>query len=113
MYVASGAMYWHFDFPYFPYYTGYSSDRGSDRGSDRDRSSKYMDERIPQLRTTGVIAHELSQPIHRVLHVLRTRQHIHPTARAGRLRLYDRDAVAMIRHELNSIDAQRKDGPFA
>ena len=71
------------------------------------------DDQIPQLRTTGIIANELSQPIHRILHVLRTRQHIHPTARAGRLRLYDRDAVAMIRHELNSIDAQRKDGPFA
>jgi hypothetical protein len=61
----------------------------------------------PTLRTPGVIARELGVPIHRVVHVLATRQHIRPTARAGTLRLYDRDAVAMVRHELNAIDARR------
>lgn len=61
----------------------------------------------PQLITAGVIATELSVPLHRVLHVLATRQHIGPAARAGTLRLYDRRAVAMVRHELNAIDARR------
>jgi hypothetical protein len=62
---------------------------------------------IPRLTTPGVIAAELSEPLHRVLHVLATRQHIRPAARAGTLRLYDRRAVAQVRHELNAIDARR------
>jgi hypothetical protein len=61
----------------------------------------------PRLRTPGVIAAELSAPLHRVLHVLATRPHIRPAARAGTLRLYDRRAVAMVRHELNAIDDRR------
>jgi len=63
---------------------------------------------VPRLRTPGVIASVLGEPLHRVLYVLRTRSHIEPAARAGRLRLYDREAVAMIRHELNAIDARRE-----
>jgi len=68
-----------------------------------------MTERVstPRLRTVGVIAAELNVPLHRVLHVLRTREHIRPTARAGTLRLYDLQAVAQVRHELNAIDARR------
>lgn len=61
----------------------------------------------PRLITAGVIAAELHTPLHRVLHVLATRQHIRPSARAGTLRLYDRRAVAMVRYELNAIDARR------
>ena len=61
----------------------------------------------PRLITPGVIASELHQPLHRVLNVLNTRTHIEPVARAGTLRLYDRRAVAMVRHELNAIDARR------
>jgi hypothetical protein len=61
----------------------------------------------PRLITPGVIAAELSQPLHRILHVLRTRRHIRPAARAGTLRLYDKRAVAMVRYELNAIDARR------
>jgi hypothetical protein len=61
----------------------------------------------PKLITPGVIAQELKRPLHRVLHILATRQHIRPSARAGTLRLYDRQAVAMVRHELNAIDARR------
>ena len=64
---------------------------------------------IPNLRTTGVLATDLDVSLHRVLHVLRTRRDITPSARAGRLRLYDREAVALIRHELNAIDARRDD----
>ncbi len=65
---------------------------------------------IPSLRTPGVLAADLGEPLHRVIYVLRTRRHIRPAARAGRLRLYDREAVALIRHELNSIDARRTRG---
>jgi hypothetical protein len=61
----------------------------------------------PHLLTPGRIAAALAEPLHRVLHVLATRPHIRPSARAGTLRLYDRAAVAMVRHELNAIDARR------
>ena len=64
---------------------------------------------VPKLRTPGVLATDLDEPLHRVLYVLRTRRHIAPSARAGQLRLYDREAVALIRHELNAIDARRDD----
>ena len=62
---------------------------------------------IPKLITAGVIARQLDEPLHRVLNVLRTRPYIRPLARGGTLRLYDRRAVAMVRHELNAIDARR------
>jgi hypothetical protein len=61
----------------------------------------------PRLITVGIIAAQLGEPLHRVLHVLATRPHIRPAARAGTLRLYNRKAVAMVRHELNAIDARR------
>lgn len=61
---------------------------------------------LPRLRTPGVIAQELGETLQRVQYVLRTRPHIKPTALAGRLRLFDRQAVAMVRHELNAIDAR-------
>ena len=34
----------------------------------------------PKLRTPGVLAEDLGQPLHRVLYVLRSRQHIRPAA---------------------------------
>lgn len=61
----------------------------------------------PRLITPGVIATQIGVPLHRVAHVLATRDHIQPSARAGTLRLYDKQAVAMVRHELNAIDARR------
>ncbi len=62
---------------------------------------------LPRLRTPGVIAKELGEPLSRVVYVLSTRNHILPVATAGRLRLYDRDAIAKVRHELHAIDARR------
>lgn len=62
---------------------------------------------VPSLLTPGRLAAELGVPLHRVLHILRTRDHIRPRARAGRLRLYSRDTLALLRHELNAIDARR------
>lgn len=64
-------------------------------------------ESVPNLITPGVVARELGVPLHRVLHVLRTRQHIRHRARGGTLRLYDQEAIAQVRHELNGIDARR------
>jgi hypothetical protein len=61
----------------------------------------------PQLITPGVIAAELRVPLHRVLHVLATRRHIRPAARAGTLRLYNRQGVAQVRYEINLIEARR------
>ncbi len=61
----------------------------------------------PRLITPGVIAAELDEPLHRVLHVLKTRRCIRPSARAGTLRLYDRQTLAMVRDELSTIDARR------
>ena len=63
--------------------------------------------KVPRLRTPGVIASEIGVPLHRVIYVLRTRDYIVPAARAGRLRLYNSQAVAMIRHALAGIDARR------
>ena len=63
-----------------------------------------------QLITTGVIARQLGEPLHRVTNILATRQHIEPRAKAGTLRLYNSEAVAMVRHELNAIDARRHKG---
>ncbi len=62
---------------------------------------------VPTLRSPGVVATDLREPLHRVVYVLRTRGHIRPSAIAGRMRLYDREAIALIRHELNAIDARR------
>lgn len=62
-----------------------------------------------RLRTPGVIAAELKLPLHRVLYVLRTRQHIKPVARAGRLRLYDGEAMAQLRYEINRLEARRQE----
>jgi hypothetical protein len=53
------------------------------------------------------VADELGVPLPKVLYVLSTRRHIQPAARAGTLRLYGREAVAAIRHELNAIAARR------
>ena len=74
------------------------------------RSIRVVSDPLPKLRTPGVLAADLGQPLHRVLYVLRTRPHIRPTATAGRLRLYDRDAAARLRHELTAIDAWRAKG---
>lgn len=60
-----------------------------------------------RLLTSGRIAAELNVRLSRVQYVLATRPHICPRALAGTLRLFGRDSVAMIRHELEIIDARR------
>ena len=63
----------------------------------------------PRLKTVGVVAALCGVPVHRVCYVLQTRPYIRPAAYAGTARLYDCRAVAMVRHELNAIDARRAD----
>lgn len=60
-----------------------------------------------QLITPGVIAKAVGVDLHVVLHILRTRRHIRPVARAGRIRLFGSDAVAQVRHEISAIEARR------
>ena len=60
----------------------------------------------PRLDTLGRVADKLGEPSHRINYVIRARG-IRPAAYAGRLRLFDREAVARIRYELNAIDARR------
>ena len=62
---------------------------------------------IPQTITPGIIAAQLGIPLHRVQHILATRGHIQPRARAGTIRLYGREAIAQVRHELHAADARR------
>jgi hypothetical protein len=66
--------------------------------------------RTPQLITAGVIARKLGEPLHRVTNILATRRHIKPLARGGTLRLYDPEAIALVRYEINAIDARRRKG---
>lgn len=69
-----------------------------------------MTKAVTSLLTPGRLAAELGVPLHRVTHILRTRSHIKPRARAGQLRLYLRDAIPKLRHELNAQDARRHGG---
>ncbi|MEO0630412.1 MAG: hypothetical protein AAFY46_06755 [Planctomycetota bacterium] len=66
--------------------------------------------REPSLRTPGVIARDLGHPLHRVQYILNTRPHIRPAARAGRVRLYDLEAVEAIRVEIERIVARAEGG---
>lgn len=61
----------------------------------------------PSFLTPGRIAAELGVAIPRVTYILATRPHIKAAARAGTLRLYYREAIAQVRHELGAIDARR------
>ena len=64
----------------------------------------------PKLLTPGRIADALGVPLHRVQHVLATRSRIQPSARAGRLRLFDKAAVKEIERELAAIDGRHGKG---
>jgi hypothetical protein len=65
---------------------------------------------VPVLLTPGKIAAELNVSMARVMYVLRTRNHIRPAARAGILRLYRRETLPTILHELNAIEARHGQG---
>jgi hypothetical protein len=58
--------------------------------------------------TIGEIARRLSEPIHRVEYILRTRN-IRPVGIAGNCRVYAEESIDRIAAELQNIDS-RKDG---
>ena len=66
-----------------------------------------MNNAAPRLVTIGLIADELGKPLHRVVYVLKTRAYLHPAAYAGRVRLFDRPTIDLVRKELEAIDARR------
>lgn len=55
--------------------------------------------------TCGAIARQLGVDRDRVHHILRTRRHIEPTAYAGRVRLYGREVLVLVKRELELIEA--------
>jgi DNA-binding transcriptional MerR regulator len=57
------------------------------------------------LPTTGVIADRLGVKTHQVAYVVRTRR-ISPSGRAGRLRVFSEQDVALIQAELEQINAR-------
>ena len=60
----------------------------------------------PALATLGTVSQQLGQPLHRIAYILRTRQHIQPTATAGRLRLFNQRTIEQIAKELQTIDSK-------
>lgn len=59
-----------------------------------------------QLITRGVIAEALNQPVQRVGHVLATRRHIAPIAKVGVANLYNKDAIRLVRIEIDRIESR-------
>lgn len=59
------------------------------------------------LMTVGQIAQRLRQPVHRIIYVISTRR-IREAARAGRLRVFDLEAVHQIKTELAAIAARQE-----
>jgi len=53
------------------------------------------------------LASILGVSVDRVRYILDTRSHIKPAVTIENKRFYRPDAVAMLRHELNAIDARR------
>ena len=68
---------------------------------------------VDAIVTPGDIARELQEPQHRIDHVLSTRPHIRPLRRVGIVRAYSREAVHLVRIELEGIDAKRGAVPAA
>lgn len=67
-----------------------------------------MAEKVSNALTLGEIARLTNQPIHRIGYIVQSRN-IKPSQRAGNLRLFSSDDLAMIKSELARI-AERKGG---
>ena len=59
-----------------------------------------------KLITRGVIAETLGQPVQRVGHILATRRHIAPIARVGVANLYNKDAIRLVKIEIERIESR-------
>lgn len=62
------------------------------------------------LLTIGEVARRLNVPVHRIQYILRTRQHLSQSARAGIIRCFDEQAIAAIQTELTLIASRRLEG---
>ena len=62
----------------------------------------------PKLITIGVLAREAGTTVERVARILRNHRHIHPSAYAGNVRLFDNEALAQVRYMVNRLDAHRQ-----
>lgn len=60
--------------------------------------------------TVGEIARRLSESLHRIEYVIRSRN-IRPVGRAGHVRIFDEADVAYIADELRQIDARQEHVP--
>lgn len=67
----------------------------------------------PQLLTVGRMAELLNIPRYRLTYLIDTRADIQPCARAGNVRLFDRQALARLRYEIARIEARRASKPTA
>lgn len=63
---------------------------------------------ISDVVTPGEIAKALGVAIHRVRHILETRDQIKPMRRIGIVRVYPTTAIDDVRRELDVIDRKRK-----
>ena len=59
--------------------------------------------------TTGKIATQLNEPLHRILYAVRTRG-ISPTSIAGNVRVFEAEQVEQIASALRDIDSRREGG---
>lgn len=74
------------------------------------KAPTLTDRPTPRLLTAGQIAVKLGVPFHRVRYVIKARD-IQPAAWSGNARVFDREALALIRQSLNGIDARRSRRP--
>ena len=63
----------------------------------------------PRFVTSGDIARALGAKVTRVRHILATREHIRPVARAGMVRLYTESAIRDVAVVLDHDQAARGD----
>ncbi|MDY7109450.1 MAG: hypothetical protein SYC29_12510 [Planctomycetota bacterium] len=61
-----------------------------------------------ELLTSGDIARRLGRDAAQVRHILNSRSAIKPRQRAGITRLYDCNALKLVRDELEAIDGREK-----
>ena len=56
--------------------------------------------------TLGVLASRLNIPVHRAEYLVRSRQ-IQPVSRAGRFRVFDKQAVKELQQEVEKMEARK------
>lgn len=59
------------------------------------------------LFSVGDMATRLSQPVHRITYVIRSRN-IQPVGKAGGVRVFDDSALAQVEHALRRMDCEKE-----